>query len=127
MEFLSGERCQSTIHAVTSHRVPEASGWTFADMGSTDPPGPLQSLTAGLLHRDHRYAGRGGVFRGFVFNGLRARMDWWRASVLDGALFAGAYLDPLFLLLARGRTPWPEMIVHFLASLFAVIIALIWF
>jgi membrane protease YdiL (CAAX protease family) len=75
-------------------------------------------------------------FRGFVFNGLRGRMDWWWAAVISGALFAAAHLDPLFLLPAfligfmlaflyqKTNSIWPGMIVHFLVNSLAVIFAL---
>ena len=75
-------------------------------------------------------------FRGFVFNGLRGRMDWWWAAVISGALFAAAHLDPLFLLPAflmgflfaflyqKTNSIWPGMIVHFLVNSLAMIVAL---
>jgi uncharacterized protein len=76
-------------------------------------------------------------FRGFVFNGLRARMDWWWAAVISAALFAGAHLDPLFLLPAflmgfmfaflyqKTNSIWPGMIAHFLVNSLAMIITLV--
>lgn len=78
-------------------------------------------------------------FRGFIFNGLRARMNWWWAAIISAALFAGAHLDLLFLLPAfligflfallyqKTNSIWPGIIVHFTVNGLAMLFTLLWF
>jgi membrane protease YdiL (CAAX protease family) len=75
-------------------------------------------------------------FRGFVFNGLRARMDWWWAAVISAALFAFAHLELWFLVPAfvlgflfaflyqKTNSIWPGMILHFLVNTIAMTLTL---
>jgi membrane protease YdiL (CAAX protease family) len=67
-------------------------------------------------------------FRGFLFQGFRARYSWMTAIFLSGAVFALAHLDlvvliPTFILgclLAyvyhRSNSIWPGIILHFLVN-----------
>jgi membrane protease YdiL (CAAX protease family) len=67
-------------------------------------------------------------FRGFLFQGFRARYGWVSAMLLSAAIFAVAHLDPVALiptfilgcLLAylyhRSNTVWPGVILHFLVN-----------
>lgn len=71
-------------------------------------------------------------FRGFLFQGFRARYGWMPAMVLSGFIFAVAHLDlvvllPTFLLgclLAyvyhRSNSLWPGIILHFLVNSFGL-------
>ncbi len=75
-------------------------------------------------------------FRGFLFNGLRARMQWPWAALVSAALFAAAHLDPLFFLPAfalgfifalvyqKTDSVWPGTILHFLVNSLAMAIVL---
>ena len=67
-------------------------------------------------------------FRGFLFQGLRARYGWMTAMLLSAAIFAVAHLDlvvliPTFILgclLAyvyhRSNSIWPGILLHFLVN-----------
>ena len=67
-------------------------------------------------------------FRGFLFQGFRARYGWTTAMLLSAAVFAVAHLDfvvliPTFILgclLAyvyhRSNSIWPSIILHFLVN-----------
>lgn len=71
-------------------------------------------------------------FRGFLFQGFRARYGWVTAMLLSSAIFAIAHLQlaaliPTFLLgnvLAyiyhRSNSVWPGMIIHFLVNAFGL-------
>jgi membrane protease YdiL (CAAX protease family) len=72
-------------------------------------------------------------FRGFLFQGFRARYGWVTALVLSSAIFAVAHLDlvvliPTFILgclLAyvyhRSNSIWPGIILHFLVNSFGLL------
>lgn len=72
-------------------------------------------------------------FRGFLFQGFRARYGWVAGMVLSAAIFAVAHLDlvvliPTFVLgclLAyvyhRSNSIWPGIILHFLVNLFGLL------
>jgi len=71
-------------------------------------------------------------FRGFLFQGFRARYGWKAGMVLSSAIFAIAHLDlvaliPTFVLgnvLAyvyhRSNSVWPGIILHFLVNAFGL-------
>jgi membrane protease YdiL (CAAX protease family) len=71
-------------------------------------------------------------FRGFLFQGFRARYGWVPAMLLSGFIFAVAHLDlvvliPTFVLgclLAyvyhRSNSLWPGIILHFLVNSFGL-------
>jgi len=71
-------------------------------------------------------------FRGFLFQGFRARYGWKVGMVLSSAIFAAAHLDlvaliPTFILgnvLAyvyhRSNSVWPGMLLHFLVNAFGL-------
>jgi membrane protease YdiL (CAAX protease family) len=71
-------------------------------------------------------------FRGFLFQGFRARYGWVTAMLLSSAIFAAAHLDlvvliPTFILgclLAyvyhRSNSLWPGIILHFLVNSFGL-------
>jgi uncharacterized protein len=72
-------------------------------------------------------------FRGFLFQGFRARYGWTTAMFLSAAIFAIAHLDlvvliPTFILgclLAyvyhRSNSLWPGIILHFLVNSFGLL------
>jgi membrane protease YdiL (CAAX protease family) len=72
-------------------------------------------------------------FRGFLFQGFRARYGWVIAMLLSAAIFAVAHLDivvliPTFILgclLAyvyhRSNSIWPGIILHFLVNSFGLL------
>jgi membrane protease YdiL (CAAX protease family) len=72
-------------------------------------------------------------FRGFLFQGFRARYGWITAMLLSAAIFAVAHLDlvvliPTFILgclLAyvyhRSNSIWPGVILHFLVNSFGLL------
>lgn len=74
-------------------------------------------------------------FRGFLFQGFRARYGWITAMFLSAAIFALAHLDlvvliPTFILgclLAyvyhRSNSIWPGIILHFLVNSFGLLAA----
>ena len=63
-------------------------------------------------------------FRGFLFAGLRQKMDWKLAAVISSAFFAALHLEwtallPIFLLglffaflYERSRSLWPSIVMH---------------
>lgn len=69
-------------------------------------------------------------FRGFLFQGFRARYGWVRGGILSAIIFGAAHLDPaafiptsiLGLVLAymyhRSNSIWPGVILHFLVNAF---------
>jgi len=71
-------------------------------------------------------------FRGFLFQGFRARYGWPAGMLLSSALFAAAHLDlvaliPTFILgnvLAyvyhRSNSVWPGIFLHFLVNAFGL-------
>jgi membrane protease YdiL (CAAX protease family) len=71
-------------------------------------------------------------FRGFLFQGFRARYGWPAGMLLSSAIFAAAHLDlvaliPTFILgnvLAfiyhRSNSVWPGIILHFLVNAFGL-------
>ena len=71
-------------------------------------------------------------FRGFLFQGFRARYGWPAGMVLSSAIFAAAHLDlvaliPTFILgnvLAyvyhRSNSVWPGILLHFLVNAFGL-------
>ena len=71
-------------------------------------------------------------FRGFLFQGFRARYGWVPSMLLSSAIFAAAHLDlvvliPTFILgclLAymyhRSNSLWPGIILHFLVNSFGL-------
>jgi len=71
-------------------------------------------------------------FRGFLFQGFRARYGWITAMLVSAAIFAVAHLDlvvliPTFVLgclLAylyhRSNSVWPGIILHFLVNAFGL-------
>jgi membrane protease YdiL (CAAX protease family) len=71
-------------------------------------------------------------FRGFLFQGFRARYGWKVGMVLSSAIFAAAHLDlvvliPTFILgnvLAyvyhRSNSVWPGIVLHFLVNSFGL-------
>lgn len=71
-------------------------------------------------------------FRGFLFQGFRARYGWQAGMVISSAIFAIAHLDlvaliPTFILgnvLAyvyhRSNSIWPGVILHFLVNAFGL-------
>ena len=71
-------------------------------------------------------------FRGFLFQGFRARYGWVPAMLISGFIFAAAHLDlvvllPTFVLgclLAyvyhRSNSLWPGIILHFLVNAFGL-------
>lgn len=77
-------------------------------------------------------------FRGFVFTGLRARMDWRWAAVISSALFAAMHVQlwafiPLFslgflfaFLYQKSDSVWPGIIMHFLVNALAMTVTLVW-
>lgn len=72
-------------------------------------------------------------FRGFLFQGLRARYGWVIGMLLSSAIFAIAHLDPVALiptfilgsLLAylyhRSNSIWPGVILHMLVNTFGLV------
>jgi membrane protease YdiL (CAAX protease family) len=72
-------------------------------------------------------------FRGFLFQGFRARYGWVTAMLLSAAIFAAAHLDlvvliPTFLLgcllaylFQRSNSIWPGIILHFLVNSFGLL------
>lgn len=72
-------------------------------------------------------------FRGFLFQGLRARYGWVSGLLISSAIFATAHLDPAALiptfilgsLLAylyhRSNSIWPGVILHMLVNAFGLI------
>ena len=74
-------------------------------------------------------------FRGFLFQGFRARYGWVAGMLISAAIFAVAHLDlvvliPTFILgclLAylyhRSNSLWPGVIVHFLVNSFGLLAA----
>jgi len=72
-------------------------------------------------------------FRGFLFQGFRARYGWVTGMLLSSAIFAAAHLDlvaliPTFILgclLAyvyhRSNSVWPGIILHFLVNAFGLL------
>ena len=72
-------------------------------------------------------------FRGFLFQGFRARYGWVTAVLLSSAIFAIAHLDlvaliPTFILgclLAymyhRSNSIWPGIFLHFLVNFFGLL------
>ena len=72
-------------------------------------------------------------FRGFLFQGFRARYGWTTAMILSSAIFAIAHLDfvvliPTFILgclLAyvyhRSNSIWPGIVLHFLVNAFGLL------
>jgi membrane protease YdiL (CAAX protease family) len=72
-------------------------------------------------------------FRGFLFQGYRARYGWLRAMLLSAAIFAVAHLDlvvliPTFILgclLAyvyhRSNSIWPGILLHFFVNSFGLL------
>jgi membrane protease YdiL (CAAX protease family) len=72
-------------------------------------------------------------FRGFLFQGLRARYGWVSGILISSAIFAIAHLDPAALiptfilgcLLAylyhRSNSIWPGVILHMLVNTFGLI------
>lgn len=72
-------------------------------------------------------------FRGFLFQGFRARYGWITAMLLSSAIFAVAHLDlvvliPTFILgclLAyvyhRSNSIWPGILLHFLVNSFGLL------
>ena len=72
-------------------------------------------------------------FRGFLFQGFRARYGWITAMILSSAIFAIAHLDlvvliPTFILgclLAymyhRSNSIWPGIVLHFLVNSFGLL------
>ena len=71
-------------------------------------------------------------FRGFLFQGFRARYGWVPSMLLSSAIFAAAHLEPVVLiptfilggLLAymyqRSNSLWPGIILHFLVNAFGL-------
>lgn len=71
-------------------------------------------------------------FRGFLFQGFRARYGWQAGMLLSSAIFAAAHLDlvaliPTFILgnvLAyvyhRSNSVWPGIFLHFLVNAFGL-------
>ncbi len=76
-------------------------------------------------------------FRGFVFAGLRARMDWWWAAIISAAVFAAAHGELLFFVPAfvfgllfafvyqRTNSVWPGMFLHFFVNAVAMTLMLV--
>jgi membrane protease YdiL (CAAX protease family) len=74
-------------------------------------------------------------FRGFLFQGFRARYGWVTGMLMSAAVFAAAHLDlvvliPTFILgclLAylyhRSNSLWPGIILHFLVNSFGLLAA----
>lgn len=72
-------------------------------------------------------------FRGFLFQGFRARYGWVSGMLISSAIFAIAHLDPASLiptfilgnLLAylyhRSNSVWPGVIVHVLVNTFGLV------
>ena len=72
-------------------------------------------------------------FRGFLFQGFRARYGWVTAMLLSAAIFAVAHLDlvvliPIFILgcllayvFHRSNSIWPGVILHFLVNSFGLL------
>ena len=72
-------------------------------------------------------------FRGFLFQGFRARYGWVAGMLLSSAIFAIAHLDPVSLLptfilgnlLAylyhRSNSIWPGVILHVLVNTFGLV------
>jgi uncharacterized protein len=72
-------------------------------------------------------------FRGFLFQGFRARYGWVTAMLLSAAIFAVAHLDlvvliPTFILgcllayvFHRSNSIWPGVILHFLVNSFGLL------
>ena len=72
-------------------------------------------------------------FRGFLFQGFRAKYGWVSGMLLSSAIFAVAHLDPVSLiptyilgnLLAylyhRSNSVWPGVILHVLVNTFGLI------
>jgi len=72
-------------------------------------------------------------FRGFLFQGFRARYGWVTAMLLSAAIFAVAHLDlvvliPTFILgcllayvFHRSNSLWPGIILHFLVNSFGLL------
>ena len=72
-------------------------------------------------------------FRGFLFQGFRARYGWVSGMLLSSSIFAIAHLDPVSLLptfilgnlLAylyhRSNSVWPGVIVHVLVNTFGLV------
>jgi membrane protease YdiL (CAAX protease family) len=74
-------------------------------------------------------------FRGFLFQGFRARHGWVAGMLLSAAIFAVAHLDlvvliPTFILgcllaylFHRSNSIWPGVILHFLVNFFSLLAA----
>ena len=72
-------------------------------------------------------------FRGFLFQGFRARYGWITAMLLSAGIFAVAHLDlvvllPTFILgcllayvFHRSNSIWPGIILHFLVNSFGLL------
>ena len=72
-------------------------------------------------------------FRGFLFQGFRARYGWVTGMLLSAAVFAVAHLDlvvliPTFILgcllayvFHRSNSIWPGVILHFLVNSFGLL------
>ena len=72
-------------------------------------------------------------FRGFLFQGFRARCGWVTAMLLSAAIFAAAHLDlvvliPTFILgcllayvFHRSNSIWPGILLHFLVNSFGLL------
>jgi uncharacterized protein len=72
-------------------------------------------------------------FRGFLFQGFRARYGWVTAMLLSAAIFAVAHLDlvvliPTFILgcllayvFHRSNSIWPGVMLHFLVNSFGLL------
>ena len=72
-------------------------------------------------------------FRGFLFQGFRARYGWVTGMLLSAAIFAVAHLDlvvliPTFILgcllaylFHRSNSIWPGVILHFLVNSFGLL------
>jgi uncharacterized protein len=73
-------------------------------------------------------------FRGFLFQGFRARYGWVTAMLLSAAIFAIAHLDlvvliPTFILgcllayvFHRSNSIWPGIFLHFLVNSFGLLV-----
>jgi membrane protease YdiL (CAAX protease family) len=72
-------------------------------------------------------------FRGFLFQGFRARYGWVAGMLLSSAIFAIAHLDPVSLiptfilgnllayLYQRSNSIWPGVILHMIVNTFGLI------
>ena len=74
-------------------------------------------------------------FRGFLFQGLRARYGWVSGMLLSSGIFAVAHLDPVSLiptfilgcvlayLYHRSNSVWPGVILHVMVNTFGLLAA----